>query len=273
MTRQQERHKLVSQVAVAERFARLVCRCQQLAEDVLVTLTSTVAASLGYEAQKKIVKLPDAALKAAPRGERSEVDSKGGEQPHYLACGDVEHWLEGGSQSALESGVPNPEHRSHDHLEGDALHRRTERENAIVRPGCDLPPSGLADDRAERAQGIAVEGRSEHTALPQVLLAIEKEDGLRTGDRLKNLVGNTGVCLLTITTEKLGDGIGVSHVDDRAELLAGSHERECENVTETALAARYEEIGPLEKQGCLDKPGTFGPGGIVGFMGRIYTYV
>jgi hypothetical protein len=87
------------------------------------------------------------------------------------------------SGRALRGRAVDAEDPGHDHVEGDLLHPRRERERPGDRPAVDLALGDLADHLDVALDRLAVEGRQEQFALTQVARPVRGQHRGRSDDR------------------------------------------------------------------------------------------
>ena len=244
MTRGEQRHELVAELAIGHRRAGLVPRLEQEREDVL---PGPVGAARGDLAEDQLVGARDLALEDVVRREAEELAAERG---HHRERAEGRHLpIEDGHQRVAERARPrlvlHAEHGSKDDLEGDPLHEGVNLDLHAT-PGRAKRALGDVDHRlAVRGHPIAVERRHQETPLPEVLRAVEQEHAPRSQQRLERRVGLAG-------SEDLGVG-GEDLLHDlrmrEARLLAEDQGVDLERVAVLALA----ELEELDRAGGVER--------------------
>ena len=160
-------------------------------------------------------------------------------------------------QLVVSRALLDAEDGPQDHVEGQRLHRPHERERLVDGPGVDLAVGRLPHDRLVRPHALAVEGRQEQAALPEVLGAVQQEHGPLSQHRAEQLVRLARAELVRVAPEDLLDQLGIE--DDHE---AGVEERPERDDVSVAAPARVHEAGcaddETERLDELRKPGTGG---------------
>ena len=137
--------------------------------------------------------------------------------------------------------LPKSEDGSEDHLQGDRLHRRPQREGAAQRPSIHLVRGDVRHQRQIALHSVAVERGQHQPALAHVLGAIEQEDRMAAERRLQHAVGLAGVHPVAVVGEHRPDQIGVAD----AHHLAADRQVDDEGVA-VALPAPLDKLGKAE---------------------------
>ena len=164
----------------------LVALGEQDAQHRVISLAGGGGAAARKQVKKHRVEAFDRGPEAAPRAARSEVlaHDRHRQHPGQRAHG-VQGVVDRGPQDGHLAGVASAEHDSQDDRERELAHP-LERDHAPV-PGRELGTRQLGDHRRERPHPLAVKRALHEPALAQVLLAVEEQDRVRTGERAQEL--------------------------------------------------------------------------------------
>ncbi len=216
-----ERQQLVAELLVGEALALLGLRIEQQGEDV----GAAFGPAPGLDHRVHV------AVEVGERGlghahglvlarvhELEELSLGTGGQVHEHANRPPERVL----GSARHGLALDAEDAGHDHVEGDGLHARRERERRADRPAVDLAVRGLADHAGVALHRLAVERREQQLALAHVARADGREHRVRPHDRAQGRFARDRRRLLGPGREERLDVIGMRR--DRGH-VAAAHER------------------------------------------------
>ena len=238
----EQRDELVAQLPIAHRRAVLVAGLHEHREDVVALGQVVALATSGDLGEQQLVDgvdgAPEApvALNAVGAADRHHREPRRARDP-------VEHPPQAPLELVHAAALAHPEHGAHDHLEGDGLHPRPQRQRLAPRPARDLLARRLLHDLAVALHALAVERREHEPAVDHVLRLVEQQHRARADDRAQDDVRLAGAQEARVAGEGALHVLGIGQEDPR---LAGDPHREHVAV---ARAAALEE-----------RPGTADPG-------------
>ena len=164
---------------------------------------SPLGAALGDLGVEQLVDFLELALELAP-----------GPRPPKRRVARPISWAKGEAvssstlvSSAAQALQPRPlgdaEDDAQDHLQGDRLHARVDRELLAQRPGVDLGVDDLLEDRLVGAHPLAVEGGQHQLAVGEVVGALEQQQRAGAEDRLEDDVAAGRQAVLALRVEGL----------------------------------------------------------------------
>jgi hypothetical protein len=166
-----------------------------------------------------------------------------------------ERTAHGAAEPVFGSAAGRPslhaEDAAHDHVEGDGLHARRERERASGRPRVDLPVGRLDDHVGVAGHGLAVEGRQQQPALAHVTGAERGQHGVGSHHRAQWGLRGERRRLVGLGREERAHMVGVG--GDHHE-IAADRSAQLEHLAQLPPRSEHElGVADAEAQG-LDGP-------------------
>ena len=196
MAGQQQRHELVTDLAVTQPLAVLVLRQQQRREDVVALGQFGLAPPPRDLRVEDLVDGPFALLEVDRRAPVGSSAHRGGQHQQPPR---TRQRLDHPPQPVAELVLGGPgliaEDRAQDHAQRQRLHRRQQRERLAHRPGVDLVVGAVAHRLLVAEQPAAVERRQHQPPVAQVLGLVEQQHRALPEHRTEQRVRLTGVKL------------------------------------------------------------------------------
>ena len=216
MPGQQQRHQLVSHLAIGQALAVLVLGQEQGREHVVAARERLVPerAPARDLCVQHLVDVPARGRKAiVQRGLRAAEEHRQRRQQGQRPWPGqrFDHRAHASAKVLLGGTRLVAEHRLHDHPEGQRLHAGQQRERLAHRPGVDLEVGRAAHRVGEGLHAPAVERRQHQPAVAQVLGAVEQQHGALADHGPEHRVGLAGAELLARSLKELLDERRVEH--------------------------------------------------------------